>query len=68
MNNSRYFKEADLVEDTFGIQGRVAKINDLHNRVWVWVGNGQMCYEPRELKLIHREGMEDGPELLELED
>jgi len=68
IRDAALFKPGDLVEDTFSMRGRVAKVNTNTNTVWVYLGNGQMCYEPRELTLIDREGMEDGPELVESED
>jgi hypothetical protein len=50
------------------MRGRVAKVNTNTNTVWVYLGNGQMAMSPDELTLIHRDGIEDGPELIMEED
>jgi hypothetical protein len=67
-NDAAFFKPGDLVEDTFSMRGKVAKVNTNTNTVWVYLGNGQMAMRPEELTLIHRDGMDDGPELIEEED
>lgn len=67
-NDAAFFQPGDLVEDTFSMRGKVAKVNTNTNTVWVYLGNGQMAMHPIELTLIHREGMEDGPELVMEED
>lgn len=67
-NDAAFFQPGDLVEDTFSMRGKVAKVNTNTNIVWVYLGNGQMAMHPEELILIHREGMDDGPEVLMEED
>jgi phenylpropionate dioxygenase-like ring-hydroxylating dioxygenase large terminal subunit len=67
MRAAEDYQPGDLVQDTFGMRGTVAKINVKQGLVWVHLGNGQMAMRPEELTLLEREGEEVGLDLHEEE-
>ncbi len=56
MRAAEDYQVGDLVQDTFGMRGTVAKVNAKQQLVWVHLGNGQMAMRPEELTLLEREG------------